>query len=305
MFHVSGGHSGMVLGWVTGQHQVLTEGRVTAEKVMAAIEEHRITFWPSVPTLVWRVCHHPDRERYDLASITRVAFGGAPASPDLHEQAQATFPNLTVNVGTGWGLTETTSAVTSNTGPGYVARPTSVGQPFPIVELKVVDDDGRPVANGTDGEVLVRGCQVTPGYWNDPEATSAAIDPAGWFRTGDIGHLDDDGFLYLTDRKKDVILRGGENVYSTEIENRLLEHPAVADAAVIGVPHVELGEEVKAVVQVADDTDPSPAELAVWVADTLADFKVPSKWELRERPLPRNASGKLLKQELRARRSPS
>jgi len=102
-----------------------------------------------------------------------------------------------------------------------------------------------------------------------------------------------------------VILRGGENVYSTEIENRLLEHPAVADAAVIGVPHVELGEEVKAVVQVADDTDPSPAELAVWVADTLADFKVPSKWELRERPLPRNASGKLLKQELRGRQSPS
>lgn len=298
MFHVSGCHSGMVLGWVTGQHQVLLEGRISAHTVLEAIAEHNVTFWPSVPTLVWRVCRVLEDEEHDVSTVTRVAFGGAPAAPELHQRVRAVFPNVTTDLATGWGLTETTSAVTSNTGADYVARPTSVGRPFPIVELQVVDAEGDPLDVGSDGEVLVRGCQVTPGYWNDPEATAAAISTDGWFRTGDIGHLDADGFLHLTDRAKDVILRGAENVYSVEVEHRLLEHPGVLDVAVVGVPHEELGEEVQAVVQVGP-RPPSAEELTAWVGEVLADFKVPSRWELRIEELPRNASGKILKDRLR------
>lgn len=299
MFHVSGCHSGMVLGWVTGQKHVLPVGKVTADQVMRLIEAERITFWPAVPTLVWRVVQHPDRHRYDLSTVTRVAYGGAPASPELFEQSKETFLNLTTNFGTGWGLTETTSAVTSNSGPEYMARPTSVGRPFPIVELRVVGDDGAPLTAGETGEILVRGCQVTPGYWDDPAATASAIDAAGWFRTGDVGHLDTDGFLHLTDRAKDMILRGGENVSSVEIEHRLVAHPHVLDAAVIPVAHPVLGEEVKAVVQVADGAVLTADELRAWCAETLADFKVPTYVDMRAGALPRNASGKLLKAVLR------
>jgi long-chain acyl-CoA synthetase len=147
--------------------------------------------------------------------------------------------------------------------------------------------------------VWIRGPIVMPGYWNRPDATAETITDDGWLRTGDIGHVDADGFLYITDRAKDMIIRGGENVYCVEIENRLVEHPAVADAAVIGVAHPTLGEEVKAVVEVAEGQDLTADEVQRWVAETLADFKVPAYVELRREKLPRNASGKLLKNALR------
>ncbi len=152
---------------------------------------------------------------------------------------------------------------------------------------------------GETGEVCIRGPILMAGYWGKPEATAEAIDADGWLHTGDIGHLDEEGFLFITDRKKDMIIRGGENIYCVEIENRLVEHPAIADAAIIGVPHAELGEEVKAVVQVEPGESLTEDDVRAWVRETLAEFKVPAYVELRDERLPRNASGKLLKNVLR------
>jgi long-chain acyl-CoA synthetase len=165
--------------------------------------------------------------------------------------------------------------------------------------VQIVDALGNPLAEGETGEVCIRGPILMKGYWNKPEATAEAIDADGWLHTGDIGHLDDEGYLAITDRKKDMIIRGGENIYCVEIENRLVLHPAVADAAVIGVAHPELGEEVKAVVQVEEGASLTEDDVRRWVAAELADFKVPAHVELRPGPLPRNASGKLLKNVLR------
>ena len=197
-----------------------------------------------------------------------------------------------------YGLTETSSVATVISGPDSVAKPTSVGPPVPVVEVRIAGPDGGALDAGETGEILIRGPIVMPGYWGKPEATAETIRD-GWLHTGDIGHLDEDGYLFVTDRAKDMIIRGGENVYCVEIEERLVEHPAVADAAVIGVPHPELGEEVKAVVQVADGQSITEDQVRAWVGETLANFKVPAYVELTHEKLPRNASGKLLKNVLR------
>jgi len=168
----------------------------------------------------------------------------------------------------------------------------------PTVHVRITDDVGKEVPTGDTGEVCISGPILMAGYWNKPEATDEAIRD-GWLHTGDLGHVDEDGFVYITDRKKDMIIRGGENIYCVEIEQRLVNHPHIADAAVIGVPHPELGEEVKAVVQVEDGETLTEAEARQWVADALAAFKVPTYVEVSHDKLPRNASGKLLKNVLR------
>ncbi len=173
-----------------------------------------------------------------------------------------------------------------------------MGPPVPVVDLRIVTGSGNDAAVGETGEVLIKGPIVVPGYWGKPEATAEAIEN-GWLRTGDIGYLDEDGFLFITDRAKDMIIRGGENIYCVEIEQRLVDHPLIADAAVIGVPHPELGEEVKAVVELVDGAELSEAEVQAWVGETLANFKVPRYVEFSNEKLPRNASGKLLKNVLR------
>jgi long-chain acyl-CoA synthetase len=175
-----------------------------------------------------------------------------------------------------------------------------VGPPVPTVEVRIVDELGDEVPTGETGEVCIYGPILMKEYWNKPEATAETIRD-GWLYTGDLGHVDEDGFLYITDRKKDMIIRGGENIYSVEIENRLVEHPNVADAAVIGVPHPSLGEEVKAVVQVEPGETLTEDEVRRWVGEALAQFKVPAHVEVRDDKLPRNASGKLLKNLLRGR----
>jgi long-chain acyl-CoA synthetase len=208
-----------------------------------------------------------------------------------------TFPNVR-SLSNVYGLTESSSAVTINSGSELDARPESVGRALPIVELRIVGEDGGERPAGQPGEVWVKGPQIMPGYWGNPEATAETITE-GWLHTGDVGYLDADGFLYITDRAKDMIIRGGENIYCVEIENRLVEHPDVMDAAVIGVPHPTLGEEVKAVIQVEPGTPLDAAAVKAWVAETLADFKVPAYVETTTDKLPRNASGKLLKNVLR------
>jgi long-chain acyl-CoA synthetase len=301
LFHVSGCHSNLVVGLLAGVRLVIPEGRFDPVQVLRLIADHQVTVWATVPTMVWRLCEHPARHDYDTSSVTTVAFGGSPSADELQRKVTETFPNVR-STSNAYGLTETSSVATVISGPDAKRKPHSVGPPVPTVELRIMDAAGRVLAPGETGEVCVRGPILMKGYWNKPEATAEAIDADGFLHTGDIGHLDDEGYLTITDRKKDMIIRGGENIYCVEIENRLVEHPAIADAAVIGVPHAELGEEVKAVVQVepgAEGESLTADDVRRWAAAELADFKVPAHVELRNEPLPRNASGKLLKNVLR------
>ena len=298
LFHVSGCHSTLVVGMLAGLKLVMPEGRFTPEVALQLIQEHKVTVWATVPTMVWRVCEHPDRHDYDTTSVRSVAFGGSPSADELQRMIHETFPNVS-STSNAYGLTETSSVATVISGQDALDRPTSVGPPVPTVHVKIVGDDGGEVATGETGEVCIAGPILMAGYWKKPEATAEAIDADGWLHTNDIGHVDADGFVYITDRKKDMIIRGGENIYCVEIEQRLVSHPHIADAAVIGVAHPELGEEVKAVVQVEVGAVLTEAEVRQWVADGLAAFKVPTYVDISASKLPRNASGKLLKNVLR------
>ncbi|CAN5819239.1 class I adenylate-forming enzyme family protein [soil metagenome] len=297
LFHVSGCHSTLVVGLMAGLKLVMPEGRFDPDTALQLIEDESVTIWATVPTIVWLVCEHPARYDYDTSSVVSVAFGGSPSADELQRKVRDTFPNVKTT-SNAYGLTESSSVATVISGPDAVERPTSVGPPVPTVEIKIVDAAGDEVPTGETGEVLLKGPIIMPGYWGKPTDTAKAVQD-GWLRTGDLGHVDADGYLYITDRAKDMIIRGGENVYCVEIENRLVEHPSVADAAVIGVPHPSLGEEVKAVVQVEPGQSITDDEVRAWVGEALADFKVPTHVALTDDKLPRNASGKLLKNVLR------
>jgi len=297
LFHVSGCHSTLVVGMLAGLKLVMPVGRFTPELALELIATHGVNVWATVPTMVWRVCEHPDRHAHDTSSVTSVAFGGSPSADELQRKIRDTFPNIKATTNA-YGLTESSSVATSITGQDALDRPDSVGLAVPTVELQIIDGMGNVLGPNESGEVCIKGPIIMAGYWNKPEATAETVRD-GWLHTGDVGHLDEDGYLFITDRAKDMIIRGGENVYCVEIENRLVHHPRIADAAVIGVPHPELGEEVKAVVQVEPGAELTESEVKEWVAGALANFKVPSHVELQADKLPRNASGKLLKNVLR------
>ena len=298
LFHVSGCHSTLVVGLLAGLKLVMPEGRFLPETALQLIQEHGVTLWATVPTMVWRVCEHPDRHAYDTSSVRSVAFGGSPSAEELQRMVHETFPSVS-STSNAYGLTETSSVATVISGADAIAKPDSVGPPVPTVSLQLTGAHGEEVGPGETGEVCINGPILMAGYWNKPEATAEAIDADGWLHTGDVGHLDADGFLFITDRKKDMIIRGGENIYSVEIEQRLVAHPEIADAAIYGVPHPELGEEVKATVQLEPHSRLTASDIQQWVAGGLAAFKVPAFVDLTFDKLPRNASGKLLKNVLR------
>ncbi|MEW2354995.1 class I adenylate-forming enzyme family protein [Spirillospora sp. NPDC029432] len=298
-FHVSGLHGGALARLASGAVFVGYEGRFDAVSVMRTIERERCTAWSAVPTVVWRVVHHPDAGRYDLSSITRINGGGSAWSPALQERMRAVFGAGLV-IGVGYGSTECTAWATIATAPGDLAdHPTTVGRPVPTVEVEIRDPDGKPLPEGEEGEIHVRSPLVMLGYWHDDEATAGALDGDGWLRMGDLGTFRD-GLLYLASRRTDLILRGGENVYPAEIENCLEAHPGVAECVVVGVPHEELGQEVAAVVVPRAGSPVDAGELAAHVAGRLARFKVPSRWIIRTDPLPRTASGKVVRADVTA-----
>jgi long-chain acyl-CoA synthetase len=208
----------------------------------------------------------------------------------------SSFKSAKPNIG--YGMTETNAYGPGNSGSDYESRPTSTGRATPILELEIRDPDLRPVPNGERGEIWMKGPNLIRGYWNKPEATAETIVD-GWLRTGDLGRLDDEGFLYIEDRAKDMILRGGENVYCAEVEAAIYEHPAVYEAAVFGLPHERLGEEVAAAIVVREGTVLDAEELRTFLAEHIAPFKIPSQVFFHVEALPRNPAGKILKRQLR------
>ncbi|MFM7616978.1 MAG: class I adenylate-forming enzyme family protein, partial [Actinomycetes bacterium] len=297
LFHVSGLHTGAVAFLVGGVKSVWTMGRFDPVVIMRLIQRERATHWSFTPTMLHRVITHPEFGNFDLSSIRSGGGGGATFSPALIRAAKTAMPQLSTSMGVGYGLTECTALATLNSGAELDAFPTAVGRPLPTVEIEIRDEDGRVLPDGEEGDIHVRGPNVMLGYWNKPEETAASILPGRWLRTGDVGRIEG-GRLHLASRKRDLIIRGGENVYPVEIEQRLEDHPAVHEVAVVGVPHDDLGQEVKAVCVLAAGHTATAEELTAWCADALAYFKVPAHFEFRTEPLPRNATGKVLKHVL-------
>jgi long-chain acyl-CoA synthetase len=296
LFHVTACSASLMGSMAVGNTTVFMR-RWDAVEAMGIIERERVQVTGGVPTIAWQLLHHPDRARFDLSSLEMISYGGAPAAPELARRIHAEFGALP---GNGWGMTETMATVTSHAGEDYLNRPDSAGPPVPVSELKIVPvDGGRELPVGEVGELWAKGPQIVKGYWNKPEATAETFVD-GWVRTGDLARLDEEGFCYIVDRAKDMVIRGGENIYSIEVENALFDHPAVSDAALIGLPHKTLGEEPAAIVQLAPGAHASEEELRNWVRGRLAAFKVPVRIAFLPHPLPRNANGKILKKELAA-----
>ncbi len=297
LFHVSGLHNAAVTCLASGTRSVWFSGRFDAGAALRLIESEQVTAWGFTQTLLHRLLHHPEAEQTDLSSIRTLGGGGSVIPPELQDRARQLMPNIRPTLGVGYGLTECGSLATLNVGKELAAHPKSVGRPLPLVDIEIRDDRGNGVADGEHGEVCIRSPLVMLEYWRNPQATEQAFFPGRWLRSGDYGRIDD-GRLFLASRMRDLIIRGGENIYPAEIEQRLVQHPEVAEAAVTGVDHPELGQEVKAWVVPETGASLDEHNLHAWVADALADFKIPAHWEIRVTPLPRNATGKVVKPAL-------
>jgi long-chain acyl-CoA synthetase len=295
-FHVTGCNSCLVPNLWNGNTIVLMY-RWDPERAIQLMERERVTNFGGVPSMAWQVLEHPAFDRYDLSSIDTVSYGGAPAATELVTRLREKFP--TARASNGYGLTETSSVTSQNVGEDYERKPDSAGPAIAACDLRIVGLDGQTLPIGAVGELWIKGPNIVRGYWNKPEATAVTFTE-GWLHSGDLARLDDEGFIYILDRAKDMLIRGGENVYCVEVEDALYSHPAVMDAAVVGIPHRVLGEEVGAVVQVTPGGQVTEDELRRHVAKRLAAFKVPVRIELRGEPLPRNANGKILKRDLRS-----
>ncbi|MGC4953115.1 class I adenylate-forming enzyme family protein [Actinomadura citrea] len=294
-FHATGCHSVLVSSALQGGTVVLMY-KWDVRTALELIEREGVTGFGGVPTMAWQVLTSPDFGEFDTSSLTGVSYGGAPAAPALVDKIKERLPERMP--GNGYGLTETSSVTTYNGGVNYLERPESVGPPVAVCDVRVVGPAGEELPTGEVGELLIKGPNVIKGYWNKPDATAAAFVD-GWFHSGDLARLDADGFVYIVDRAKDMLIRGGENIYCAEVESALYEHPAVADCAVIGVPHQVLGEEVGAVVVPRPGAAVSGRELREFLAGRIAAFKVPAHVWFREQGLPRNPGGKILKTRLR------
>ena len=295
LFHVTGTHSGIVPALVAGSRIVLMRKWSVAD-AFALIERERANVLVTVPTMAWHVVEAMPPAGHDLSSLDTVTYGGAPAAPELERRVTAAFPGILVS--NGFGMTETSGVVTSNSAEDMALRPDSVGTIMPACEVRIVDEEGQEVAPGLPGELIVRGPNIIKAYWNRPADTAAALGD-GWLRTGDIVRIDQEGFVFALDRAKDMIIRGGENIYSTEVEIALMSHPGIEEAAVVGVPHPVLGEEVGAVICPRPGHDIDDLSVAAHLGPLLAAFKRPAHIAVSSDPLPRNAAGKVLKRALR------
>ena len=296
LFHVTGCVPVMLSCFANGLKLVIMY-KWDAERALEQIEREGVTNFVGVPTQSWDLLESPRFAEFDTSSLVAIGGGGAPAPPELVKRVSSSFKGGGPNIG--YGMTETNAYGPGNSGPDYLTHPTSTGRAAPILEIEVRDPEGvRSLPRGERGEIWFKGPHLISGYWNKPEATAETIVD-GWLRTGDIGRIDEEGFVYVEDRAKDMVLRGGENVYCAEVEAALYEHPGVYEAAVFGVPHERLGEEVACVIYPRPGHELSVAEIQAHVRERLAPFKVPTVVTIASAQLPRNAAGKIVKRELR------
>jgi long-chain acyl-CoA synthetase len=261
-------------------------------EALATIERDRVTHFYGVPTMYGALLHHPDRESYDTSSLRTCITGGASMPVEVLRGFEQAFGAIVLE---GYGLSET-SPVASSNHPGMERKPGSIGTPIEGVEMKVVDEDGNEAAQGEVGEIVIRGHNIMKGYWQRPEATAEAMR-GGWFHSGDMARVDEEGYFYIVDRKKDLIIRGGYNVYPREVEEVLFEHPKIREAAVVGVPHDEWGEEIGAAVVLHEGEELPAEEVSAFVKERIAAYKYPRLvWFLEE--LPKGPTGKILKREI-------
>jgi long-chain acyl-CoA synthetase len=295
-FHATGAFANLVPALMNAD-KIVTMYKWDALEALEIIQREKITVFGGVPAIAWQVLEHPDRPKYDLSSVLAVSYGGAPSAPELVATIKRAFP--AGHASNGWGMTETCATSCVNFGQDYVVRPDSCGAAAPAMDFKIVGSKGETLGVNEVGELWAKGPNNCKAYWNKPEATAKTyID--GWVVTGDIGRIDEEGFLFLLDRAKDMLIRGGENIYCIEVESTLYDHPAIMDAAIVGIPHKVLGEEVGAVVQLKPETTATVDDLKRFVAAKIAAFKVPVEILIQREPLPRNANGKIMKNELRA-----
>jgi long-chain acyl-CoA synthetase len=295
LFHVTANNCGAYALTAGGGKMVLMH-RWDAGEALKLIERERCTSAGGVPVMARELIMHPDFDKYDTSSLLSVGGGGAQLQPDLVAKIDKAVAGGRPN--TGYGMTETSGIITSISGDFFVDKPASCGRAMPTFEVRVVDDEGQVLPAGQPGELWVRGASVIKGYINRPEATASSITD-GWLHTGDVAYLDDQGFIFLVDRKKDMVLRGGENIYCAEVEAALHKHDGVAECSVFGVPDDRLGEEVGVAVVPAPGATLTPEALRAHCAELIAKHKIPRYIWLQSDPLPRNANGKFLKRELR------
>jgi len=294
MFHATGIASQLV-GFGAHGAACVFQPRFRPADMLSALIEHRITFFAGVTAMIQLMLADPGFDPGDLPALRAVCFGGAPVAEAFLDEAARRLPHVTfMNV---WGLTEATSIVTCAAGPEWLKRPWSVGRPVPGVEVAVAVDGRIGDSPDAVGELWVRGPAVTAGYWNRPEATADAFRPDGWLRTGDVGRADADGYVQVLDRMKDMIIRGGENIYSLEVESVLARHPAIVEVAVVGVPDPVMGERVRAVAVLGAGQSVALGALREWASTQLADYKLPAEL-VTVSGLPRNAGGKVIKKQL-------
>ena len=294
LFHVTGCVPVMLSCFVAGLKLAIMY-KWDPEKALEMIEREQITNFVGVPTQSWDLVNSPAFEKYDTSSLRAVGGGGAPSPTSLVGKVNDKVKNG--NPQLGYGMTETNAFGPAITGSDYLSHPTSTGRASWPMFVEVRDENLKPVPTGQSGEIWFFGPMLIRGYWNRPDATAETIVD-GWLRSGDLGRLDADGYVYVEDRVKDMILRAGENVYGAEVESAIYEHPAVHEAAVFGVPHERLGEEVGVAILPNDGMTLTPEELWAFLDAKIAKFKIPTQVVIMTEPLPRNAAGKFLKREL-------
>lgn len=291
LFHVTGCNSQLIVTTQLNGTTVVMPA-FDVQTFLHAIPDEQINILTSVPAIFWLAMSQPNFADIDVSKVGWVTYGGAPTPPDVVAKLRSSFPNA--RLGNGFGLTETSSVSTFLPDEYAELRPETVGFTAPPVEVDLLDPD----PDSGVGELLIRGQNVVAGYWNKPEQTAATFVD-GWLHTGDLARVDDEGFVQIVDRLKDMVNRGGENVYCVEVENALIEHPDVFEVAVMGVPDTMMGEKVGAVVVPRPGATPDPASIRAFALEHIADFKAPQFVVLRDEPLPRNAGGKVLKPVLR------
>jgi long-chain acyl-CoA synthetase len=296
LFHATGCFAVMIPLFMTGS-KIALQRKWQIDQALQLIQDEKLTNAGGVPTIAWQIIEHPRLKEYDLSSLDTISYGGAPSAPELVRRMKEVFPNL--QVGQGWGMTETSATAVSNGREDYERKPSSCGVPAPSGEAKIMSPEGRELGRNEVGELWYKGPIVVRGYWNKPQATAETFVD-GWVKTGDLAKIDDEGFIYIVDRAKDMLIRGGENIYCVEVENALYDHPAVMDAAVVGKPHKTLGEEPVAAVHLKPGHKATAEELRHHVAAKLAAFKVPVEIKFLPETLPRNANGKIMKKDLKS-----